>query len=181
MKRWTHALLYVVCFPQNLVSWLAVLVIRALWGEDLEWESPTEIGRPGGPVLTVSLREDSWPSRTWYRKWGGTTLGHAIMYAHGRRARAGERWEPIQVHEHVHVEQFEAAMLKSLVVGLAVAIMLHSIAGVMFGVAIWSTGYVAMGAANWTTAWLRGEDPYRGSHHEEAAYAIDEIYERGHE
>ena len=177
MNRWTHVFLYAVCFPQDVVSWLMILAIRALWGESLEWESPAEMGRPGGPVLTVTLRKDSWPSRTWYRKWGGTTFGHAIMYAHGRRARAGERWKPIQVHEHVHVEQFEAAMLQSLIVGSSVAILMHSSAGLVLGAVIWLMGYVAMGAANWTTAWFRGEDPYRGSHHEEAAYAVDDRYE----
>lgn len=181
MKRWTHGILYLVCLPNDLCAWLAMLLIRALWGERLEWTSMSEMGEPGGPVLTVSLRKDSWPSKKWYRRWGGTTFGHAIMYGHARRAREGDDWNPIQVHEHIHVEQYEAAMLRSLLVGLVVALVMHSAVGIIVGCCIWVSGYLLMGASNWTTAWLRGEDPYRGSHHEEAAYAADDIYERGHE
>lgn len=203
MKTKLHLLLYFVCLPVDLLSWLAMLFIRFAWGNGLRWETPQSIGRPGGPVLSVELSEGSWPVTpgTWPKgfyihhidkrrpshpmTWGGTTLGHAIMYGPGRRAIEGERWAPVQVHEHVHVEQFEAAMLRSFIVGLLVAILGsiwgQSTASICIGLLIWALGYVLMGAANWTTAVLRGEDAYRGSHHEEAAYAIDDLYEQEQE
>lgn len=200
MKTWRHLILYFVCLPVDLLSWTVILFMRAAWGERLEWETPKAIGRPGGPVLSVDLSEGSWPvspgtwPKGWYlkreskkepshpRTWGGTTLGHAIFYGPGRRAPLGLPWAPVQVHEHVHVEQFEAAMLRSFLVGLAVAVLAHlwgqSTAFWILGGVIWFLGYPLMGAANWTTALLRGEDAYRGSHHEEAAYAIDDLYEQ---
>lgn len=203
MKTKLQLILYFVCLPNDLLGWLAVLLIRALWGERLSWDTPgSQIskkfprGRPGGPVLSVDLKEGSfpvaegtWPKGFYLKKvakqkrshpvsWGGTTLGHAIFYGPGRRAPAGGKWSLIQVHEHVHVEQFEAAMLRSFIVGLIVAIGGQSTASLVLGLIIWSLGYLLMGAANWTTAVLRGEDAYRGSHHEEAAYAIDDLYER---
>lgn len=192
MKRW-HFLLYLTSLPNDLVGWLVVLFIRYAWGERLEWESPRSQGLPGGPVLVCEIREGSWAVTpgTWPkgfylirepgthpRTWEGTTLGHAIFYGPGRRARDGERWRKVQVHEHVHVEQSEAAMLGSFIVGVAIALWGQSTAAVIFGCVVWSLGVVLMGAANWTTAVLRGEDAYRGSHHEEAAYAIDAHYEK---
>jgi hypothetical protein len=192
MKTWRHILLYLVCLPADLVGWSIVLFARLAWGEKLTWETPKSIGRPGGPVLTCDLREDSWPvtpgkwpkgfylQKTERQKgshphtWGGTTFGHAIFYGPGRRGFPEDPWEPIQVHEHVHVEQFEAAMLRSALVGLVVALGGQT----TLGLVIWCLGYVLMLVASWVTAILRGEDPYRGSHHEEAAYAIDEVYER---
>lgn len=187
MKPRRHLISYVASLPWDLVAWGVVLAIRALWGKELCWERPRDNpetpGAPGGPVLTCELRGDSLPARKgrwlagWYLRpdgfpWGGTTLGHAIFYGPGRRSRPGERWSAMQVHEHVHVEQFESAMLSSMVVGAVVAVGWHPIAGV----AVWFTGVLQFLCASWVTAILRGEPAYRGSHHETAAYAVEKSY-----
>jgi hypothetical protein len=200
--------LYATSLPWDFVGWILVLAIYWMWGENLRWEKRPGLGEDGRPypglsALACDLKPDSWPARSWYRykeidaktgkagytrnrdslvashgewrTWGGTTLAaHAVFYGPGVVA-SGE-WSPVQLHEHVHCEQAEAAMLLSFLAGLFVSFF----AGPLIGFIIWWTGYIQMGVANWTTAVLRGESPYRGSHHEEAAYAAGDDYVRGH-
>ena len=168
--RWA---LYLFALPWNLtVAWPVVLLVRALWGTDLRWETPPR-PRPGNAALVCNLRADSWPARTWYAPWGGTSLGHGIFY-NARFAQAGG-WSRIQAHEHVHVEQFEVAMLGSAISGaVAAAVLLglgHPLAAWLTGLGLWWAGYLLMGLSGWTVAYLRGEPAYRGSAHEESAYA----------
>lgn len=182
MKNATHWILYVAALPWNLtVAWPAILLIRLFWGKELRWETPPE--GAGGPVLTCELRAGSWPAETWYvhhvvdgvkRTWGGTTLGHAIFYGVDIR-RAGE-WVHIQKHEHVHVEQYEghcvAAFVVSLIVWIVLAALGHFTAAFVTWICLWwSCSYLVSFGANWLTAFLRGENFYRGSSHEESAYS----------
>lgn len=202
-----HIVLYLTALPWNLlIAWPVVLLIRAFWGENLRWENrrnhiPFDKKRdhkpaPGGPFLCASIKEGSWPVNPkakwpggWYlkkiknqrpshvRTWGGTTLGHGVFFGPGRSSPGV--WTPLEEHEiGAHGEQFEAAMFRGFLIGLTVVLVMQSTASLWLGAALWFTGYLQMGIANWTTAWLRGEDPYRGSAHEEAAYAIDELYEQ---
>jgi hypothetical protein len=67
-------------------------------------------------------------------------------------------------------------MLRAFLIAVLVVAVGQSTASYWLAGVVWLTGYIQMGVANWTTAWLRGEDPYRGSHHEEAAYAIEDDY-----
>jgi len=156
--------LYFFTLPWDLtVAWPAVLLVRALWGRNLRWEkSPTGLGVH---VLACDLSEGTWPARTWYAKWGGTSLGHGIFY--GASPGAAER---VRAHEHVHVEQFESSMFWSFVNGLWVGAVGHW----WMGLLVWWLGYFGMAAGGWAVAWLRGEDFYRGSAHEEAARAQTE-------
>lgn len=175
MKTKRHVVLYVLGLPWDLfLGWPMVLLARLFWGENLSWES-TPKGEPGGPVLTCSFKKGSWPNRTWYAKWGGTTVGHAIVYNHDQRYPGS--WSEVQRHEHVHVEQFEGVCASSFLVGLGVGVTVaalgHPGAGAIIGVVLWWAGYLIMGIGNYAAAWLRGEDPYRGSSHEESAYAQD--------
>ena len=123
--------------------------------------------------------------------WGGTTLGHGGFYSpvssknlvwNGGDMALEESWTDTEEHENVHVEQFEASMLRSFITGLGAGTELtafgHFIAGPITFLFIWWMGYWMMGIANWATAGLRGEDPYRGSHHEEGAYRRGAEYER---
>jgi len=141
MKTKRHILLYFVCLPWDLLMWGIIVLIRGLWGERLEWENPRDNsiakpGTPGAPSLTCNLKQGSWPvsegkwPKGWYLQkfsdgstypWGGTTLGHAIFYGPNKRADQGKPWNPVQVHEHVHVEQYEASMLRAFVVACLVA------------------------------------------------------------
>lgn len=189
--RWTHWILYAVSLPWDLfVAWPLVLLIRALWGKDLRWETPPrykrEVGGGGGPCLTCTVRENSFPvtpgiwPKGWYlhratgRPWGGTTLGHAIFY--GPKGRLDtEGWTRTQTHEHVHVEQAEVAMVQGLLIGLTCGAVLwglgYTVAGLAVFLALWSCGYLLMGVAGWLTATLRGEEAYWGATHEESARA----------
>lgn len=192
--KWTHWILYLVGLPWDLlVAWPVVLLIRALWGEDLRWETPPPYDRKkgggGGPCLSCRIRENSFPvtegtfPKGWYlhkasgRPWGGTSLGHGVFYGPSGRKGPSD-WTRTQAHEHVHVEQAEVSSLRSFMVGLTTGIVLwslgHPIAGTVMFVAVWTVGYLMMGIAGWLTAVFRGEEAYWGSTHEESARAQDD-------
>lgn len=189
MKYLVMIILYLVSLPADLLGMLAVLIVRAAWGENLRFETVED--RNGLPALACDLKPDSWPCRTWYRQkmggeyvtrpeelvdqygtwitWGGTTLApHAVFYGPGQAAVDQDYTTEVQYHEHVHCEQGEAHMLSSAIVGLTVVVF----GPVWLGILVWSTGYIFMGLGGWLTAALRGEEAYRGSYHEEAAYEI---------
>lgn len=178
MKTKTQFLAYFFCLPWDItIAWPTILLIRLLWGKNLQWETPP-MPNPGGPVLTCEILADSWPGRTWYKPWGGTTIGHGIFY--GADLVQPGKWSGLQEHEHVHVEQFEGVSLGSFITGLWVGIVIgalgHAVAAVLVGLLIWWLGYLVMGLGNWTVAWFRGENFYRGSSHEESAYAQGDAY-----
>lgn len=177
MKPWRRLFTFLPSLSLDVLwGWPAVLVIRLLWGEYLRWERE---------ALVCQLRGDSWPVNDkawlggWYlhrqagltpTPWGGTTLSpHAIFYGpHRNLGGSPEHWSPVQQHEHVHVEQGEVAQLCSLLVGAEVWSLQHP----YLGLATWTLcGYALLSACGWIIAWLRGESPYRGSVHEESAYA----------
>lgn len=200
--HWTHWVLYLMVLPWNLlVGWPVVLLIRLFWGGGLKWETPPPYDRSkgggGGPCLTCQIKPNTFPvtpgrwPKGWYlrsgtdRPWGGTTLGHAIFYGpHGRVSGEGfgdprlDLWTRTQAHEHIHVEQAEAASVGSFFVGLAAGIVLwllgHVEAGAVLFLVVWTTGYLVMGVSGWLTALLRGEEAYWGSTHEESARAQDD-------
>ena len=148
-----RALIHLFCLPWNLVAWLAVGIVWILWGRRLKL---------GYGVLSVEMRHDSWPVRTWYRGWSATTLGHAIIFAPNPRVHT-------ITHEHVHVKQFEAAMIASWAVGTGTWLL----SGMPWlGIGIWTLGAVVAYGAAVVGAFLRGEPIYRGNHLEEAAYSI---------
>lgn len=151
MKRW---ILYVASFPADVICWLIILTMWLCFGHQLQWKHG---------VLTFELKRDSWPQRTWYAGWGGTTFGHGIMFAVDHLD-----WDPIWLHELVHVEQFEAECLQNTIF-FAICTLL----GFWWVGLIWWAGAPLLGVlAGYTTAWLRGEEFYMGSHLEEAARAV---------
>lgn len=153
MKRFGF-LRYVVTAPSDVVAVLIVLVVRALWGARLTLERG---------CVVVTLASGSWPMRTWYRGWGGTTFGHAMMLA----PLALKQRVEILDHESVHVEQLEGHALMALVYAIPLAVTWHWLAGLL----AWSlSSLVSYGAAG-VVAVLRGESYYSGNANEEAAYA----------
>lgn len=148
LKPWTRYLLYIGTLPTDLVGWLVVLFVRLAWGRELHWQDG---------VLSTILRADSAPARSWYAKWGGTAIGHAIFVKEGMPPS-------VYAHELVHVEQCEAAGIVGVVIALATLWWAWWIA-----LAFWcltpTLAYVLAGV----TALARGEDWYRGNHNEEAA------------
>jgi hypothetical protein len=172
MKTLRHIVLFVLCLPFNLiVGWPVVLFIRAAWGTNLCWENAPKSG--GLPALTCELKPDSWPARSWYKGWSATTFGHAIFYASDERVYAVDgKWGTVQEHEHVHVKQFESAMVGHALLGLLVGAPLEFVsfeAGIAVALSIWFLGFLVFLVGGWLGALLRGEPVYRGSAHEEAA------------
>lgn len=160
-KRWLLTFLWTI--PADLIAWTFILFVRLFFGARLTWIDG----------LWVELSKDSFPERTWGRRWLGFTVAHGGILAAGRAGGPGADTDT-EKHELVHVEQFEARMLSGFVLGLFCAITFlvegcreaALISALTVWLASWPLGY----AASLAQAHLRGEDPYRGSHLEEAAY-----------
>ncbi len=159
-RPWYWWLTFLWTWQADALSMFAVLLIHMAWGRSMFWSDG----------LWVELRANCWPARTWYRQWGGTTFCHGGMLGPGRASLT---------HERHHVEQTEARMLAGFIMGLAslvVALLFGSGPGhCLLALEIpwfgsWLLGY----GASVGQACLRGEDPYAGSHLEEAAYALTE-------
>jgi hypothetical protein len=142
------------------VGTLITLVIHAMWGTNKWFEKG---------VLFTRLKAESWPSRTWYRAWAGTTFGYGVMIS----ATASES---VIDHELIHVEQYQAASIGGLALGLLVLAITHSVWGIAAFFALWMLTHWAVYFAATFTAWLRREpNAYRGNCWEEAAYAETEV------
>lgn len=156
MKTAKYIFLRLLSLPPDVLGFLATAVVMP-WAGALDWRSG---------CLVAVFGEDSWPCRTWYRRWNGTALGHFILL-HPRAAND----ELVLYHELRHVEQYETFS----VLGAAAFVLLLSLGHVFPAVAAWIlSGFLGMIAAM-GVAWLRGEQPYRGSFLEEAAYDAAEL------
>lgn len=89
---------------------------------------------------------------------------------------------PVEFHEHVHVEQYEVIMFTVMTVNVTMAI-----ASLLLGASyriLWVAGLVQLLGgvigliSSVIVTKLRGEHAYRGSSHEEAAYAREAIWRR---
>lgn len=149
LKPWTRYLLFVGTLPTDLVGWLFAATVRLFWGTALRWEDG---------VLRVTMREGSWPVRTWYARWGGTTIGHAVVM---RESAPYSTY----LHELVHVEQCQAAGI------LGVFLALGALVGGVWWLAIawWCLTPALVYAVSGLAALARGEDFYRGNVQEEGA------------
>ena len=148
---------YAFCLPSDLVAWLVLIWVDLVWGGESEWK---------GGVWWVRLRENSWPARTWFKRWGATTFGHAVMVGHRLST-----WkdEGLRGHEMVHVEQYEQEAVQGAILFAVFA----SLGWWWIGLIWWCLGGFIEMATGFFTAWLRGEPAYRGSHLEEAARGHD--------
>ena len=178
-KRWTRAFLYIASIlPDALYGWPGVLLCRLFWGERLRWEDG---------VLRCRAKEDSWLQSKFGKAWAGLTLSpHAIIYMN-IDLWPEDQADPsrIQRHEHIHVEQGEAAQLSAFVEALvfmgAFFIVGEPVWAVMLPLLLWGTGHARKSGAANVTAWLRGEKgagkysgTYIGAHTEEAARALED-------
>jgi hypothetical protein len=147
--------------PFDILAWLIVLFVRLFWGQKLHWV---------GLVLQAEFKPGSWPMRTWYENWGGTSFGHGAIY---RPKAAGDDGldTKTEVHEHHHTEQFEGSMLFTFLVGLFCFFMDMEL---VYCLAIWFSGSFVPYFCSGFVALLRGEDFYRGNVQEEGAYAIND-------
>jgi len=171
-RRWLLTFLWT--FPADIISWFFILLVRLTFGAKLFWIDG----------LWAELRWRSWPDRVWGKRWAGVTMAHGGIFASGRSGGKGVDTKT-ELHELVHVEQFEARMLASFVLGLSSVVMLlfagYSGATMLWvGGSIWMVSWPLGYTASLVQAYLRGEDPYEGSYLEEAAYAIVEDIQTVH-
>jgi len=164
-----YLLIWIATFPNDILALLMVLFCWAMWGHKLRWIY--------GPWC--ELKEKSWPIRTWYSGYGGTTFGHGGILGPGFAGGKGID-TLMERHEDVHVEQHEVAMVVAFTAaGAILAVLLQQPFSVwtwVLPLVVWCSGWPAYLIASWSVAFLRGESLYRGSSHEEAAYAIVEDY-----
>jgi len=160
-----YVFLRLLCLPMDLVGFLIVLTVGLAWGKKgnkVGWDNR---------VFWAQIDDDSWPAKTWYRRWGATTFAHNIMFGRSQIDRP-DLW----AHELTHVEQYEAEAVQAtgLVfagwglwqLGLSLDVLFPS-----FLLFLCAFNGLSVFAAGMLTAWLRGEDPYTGSHLEESARA----------
>lgn len=173
MRSIFQLLLYPICLPADILAGVVSLILWLFWGTDLRFEKRPGVDVEGKPfpgnwALSWSLKEMAWD---WY-EYGATTLSaHVIMYREGfTHPDEPEEWMPIQIHEHVHCEQYEQASVAGLFLGLTA---LLTGAPALSVVLLWALSQPVVLGAAYVVAILRGEDAYRGANHEEAAYAID--------
>lgn len=164
MKTIKLFVIYLLCFIPDMICFISLFPLYLLWGTKLRIENSG---------IWFEFKENSWPMRTWYKKWGGTTLGHCGFY----------RPNPVQKiknHEAFHVLQFEAYIIKTVLQLVFLFIMLNItnfIFSFLLTFAIFSNGYLTW-LGNWMHSWLRSKKVYKESIHEQAAYCIAEQNDR---
>ena len=151
---------YLWTIPFDLIAWMIVLVAWLLLGTKLHWLD--------GLWCELKPRAATAISKIWGKRWGGTTLGHGGLYSPGASGGKGIDTET-EKHEHIHVEQYKAAMLVAFIIAIAVLTTVRTLDATILAGAIWVTGGILTYIASMLQAWLRGEQAYSGSHLEEAA------------
>ena len=149
--------------PPALISWTVVLFVRVFWGHKLEWLDG----------LWCELKPDSWPARTWYKKWGGTTLVRGGFYAPNRKGEPGKIDTRTEAHEHIHIEQSESNSLYGFL--LFIYLSVFTSVGLLTSLIIWTAAPVLIYLCAGIQAVVRGESFYKGNHYEEHAYCKDDF------
>jgi hypothetical protein len=148
--------------PSAVISWVIVLFIWLFWGTNIQWCDG----------LWCELKLDSWPSRTWYKKWKGTTFVWGGFVSHGKLGRRGVVDTPVEVHEHIHTSQFNDFMLLSFLYGLSIFIHEPTFEWLIHGSVVWATGSILGYVCSSIHAFILGNSPYRGNMLEKAAYSL---------
>lgn len=143
----------ILCAPM-FSAWLLVLAIHGLWGEKL-WLD--------GHILCTELKGDSWPMRTWYKGWGGTTFSYGIMYAKNNVVDSVVR------HEMRHVEQLEVGTIFGLIIGVIWALTIFDLGAILIFWLVWSNAPLVYYISAGIISVLRGKNYYRGNLLEEDA------------
>jgi len=166
-----HILVYAATIWWDIICWMIVAVLRVIAGKRLEWVNG----------LWVIIDDKSWFKKTFLEGYGGGTLGHGGWISEWCSGESGLDSQ-VEFHEHVHVEQYEFAMVDiaivnaitlfaSLIFGASYQVVLVAMLIQMFG------GMTSILSSVIVTK-LRGEHAYRGSSHEEAAYAREAIWRK---
>lgn len=151
--------LYLFLLPTDILAGLAALFVRVAWGSSLAYRSGAFI---------VRLKPASWPMRSWYKGWAGTTFfGHFIMLAPDTDV---VRAAVVLKHELEHVEQFELLGL----LGLFTAIIFTCLGWWWVGLIVWTLFPVLGYLGAMLTAVLRRRSAYAGNTYERSASALED-------
>jgi len=164
-KPFFYFIVWIVTLPMDIYVFALVATMRLFFGKRIFWQNG----------LWCELKP-SW----WTKKYNGAALGHGGIFSPGKSGGKGID-TTTEVHEHVHVEQFEVSMMISFIISIFCFFSLRLIHGsfdFIFSLIVWCSGYILFLVSGWLVALLRGENAYYGSQHEESAYAIAEKYER---
>lgn len=168
MKRPSRYLLtYIWTLPYDILTFPLLLLMWLFWGTNLHWNEG----------VWFEFEVDSWPMRTWYKSWAGTNIGHGGFVASGHSIEAGRLDTEVEFHEHVHTEQFECAMLigfliQCVLIGYCLFVSISPLWWV--SLILWVLSWPITVCCSMLQAFIRGEDSYRGSVLEEAAYALSD-------
>jgi hypothetical protein len=188
-------ILFVASLPFNLfVGWPVVLLIRILWGRNLEVADgilrceirPESYPLGGKTDLSGRLYASSrWPSGFYLynraeamariepiHSWGGTSLGHAQFFGPSRVTSR------TVAHESHHTRQVEAFNL----FGALMAAIFVAVGHPWIGGVVWTFAGGVLPLAGFAAAWLRSDSrgAYRGSPFEVGAYAVGDAEEHVH-
>jgi hypothetical protein len=105
-----------------------------------------------------------WEWRPWFEDhWRYSTTIGACMALHSRRGS----WT--ELHEFIHIKQYEDMNLLGAVIGG-----LACIVSWRLGLILWCSSGALWLVPNFISGWIRNGDPYMGSEHELSAYAQTE-------
>lgn len=164
-------LLYVPAFGWNAIAWLLIFLAGISTKARFKWQKPP--GKNDLPGLWAIMPVNSWivrAFRLFMKRWGAITLGHGGLIAADAAdnpATPEDDWTTTEDHEAIHIEQFEAIAVAALAVA---GFVLYRTGDYWTAQTIWSSPWLLFVGSGTLTALLRGENPYRGAHHEEAAY-----------
>lgn len=151
-------IVYLFTLGADLLGAVFVLVLGLFGASNYRFERPPK--RAGLWALTCEV--DSL-----FGYAAMTIAPHVIIYRKGRRLPQG--WSVLQDHEHRHCEQYEAYGLGGVVFSVA-GLFFHC--NIFMSLAEWILAPWVIMLTGFVVAVLRGEPLYRGSHNEEAAYAL---------
>lgn len=149
MKNKYYFIFFLTILPDILFG-ILFLLLYMIAGKSIQWDHG----------LVVTIDRDSWFRRCIIGRFNGGALAHHVWVLDGAPGR-------VMRHEKIHVEQFEVAIIMGLVCG---AVSLDLITFLI----LWVLSSPLLVISGWFVAWIRGEDIYRGSMHEESAYALED-------
>jgi hypothetical protein len=153
---------YAVTLAPDIVGWIMVLAIHAMWGRRLFWYK--------GALFSV-IQDESWPRNKekfwggWYADWGGTTLtAHAIMLSEG-----GMNTRTVE-HELQHSRQMVVRGFALLLPAVVVAIFYSW----WLGLLIWTVSGLLISFGSFFESWTNGGKAYKDNVQEQHARAMTE-------
>lgn len=163
-KRYWLTLIWI--WPPFLISATIIMCLYLLWGNTLHWFEG----------LWFELNKNSWPIRTWYKNWLGTTFVWGGFYAPGRVQDILVADTKTERHEHKHIIQGEIATLSGFLMAVSVFIHFRHLGfwerGLIHAFIMWTPSALIYYFAGGITSILRGGEFYRDNHLEQSARSL---------